>query len=232
MSYLLQIISAFWLGALHSLEPGHGKGVMGTYLVLSRGRPIHVVILGLSSALSHTLVVVLLAVTAHAAAATLQSAPVDANEQVKLWLHLVTGVLIVFIGYRLIPKHNKSSCCSHGHHHNHHHPSPRTGSLKIFDLLILGLTNGLIPCPGALAVLLLSLNTGTLGAGLIVVFAFGAGAALALIIVGMLFIKMSFLTGKIAGERTWTRLAAAAGIVVMGVGVFAALKAAQSIYIG
>jgi len=231
VSYLLQIISAFWLGALHSLEPGHGKGVMGTYLVLSRGRPIHVIILGLSSALSHTLVVVLLAITAHAAAATLQSASGDANEQVKLWLHLVTGVLIVFIGYRLIPKQNKSSCCSHGHSHSHH-AHPRAGSLKIFDLLILGLTNGLIPCPGALAVLLLSLNTGTLGAGLIVVFAFGVGAALALIIVGMLFIKMSSLTVKIAGERTWTHLAAAAGVVVMGVGVFTALKAAQSIYTG
>ncbi len=228
MSYFIQVISAFWLGALHSLEPGHGKGVMGTYLVLSRGKPVHVVILGLASALSHTMVVVLLAATAHAAAATLQNAPGDASEQVKMWLHMITGLLIIFIGYRIIPKQHTGHCCSHNHIHHHSQP----GSLRILDLLILGFTNGLIPCPGALAVLLLSISTGSLASGLVVVFAFGAGAALALIIVGMLFLKVSSLAGRLTSIRTWTRLATAAGVVVMGVGFFTTLKAAQNIYFG
>jgi len=231
VSHLIQILSAFWLGALHAMEPGHGKGVMGTYLVLSRGKPVHVVILGLASALSHTLVVVLLAVTAHAAATTIQDAPGDPGGQIKLWLHFITGALIIFIGYRIIPKQHHSQCCSHGGVHDHVH-HPRNASLRLFDLLLLGLTNGLIPCPGALAVLLLSVSTGTLSSGLLVVFAFGAGAALALITVGMLFIKVSSPAGKFADMRTWARLATAAGIVVMGVGFYTAFNAARNLWAG
>lgn len=229
MSHLIQVLSAFWLGALHALEPGHGKGVMGAYLVLSRGKPLHAVILGLTSALSHTLVVVLLAITAHAAAATLQESTGEPNGDLKLWLHFITGVLIVFIGYRLILKHHTGQCCSH--HPFDHSYNSKTGSLRLFDLLLLGFTNGLIPCPGALAVLLLSVNTGTLGSGLLVVFAFGAGAALALTAVGMLFVKFSSLTGRFAGTRTWSRLATVSGVVVMGIGFYTALTAARSIWV-
>lgn len=35
MSFLVMLVSAFGIGALHSLEPGHGKSIMGAYLVLS-----------------------------------------------------------------------------------------------------------------------------------------------------------------------------------------------------
>lgn len=231
MPPLIHVLSAFWLGALHALEPGHGKGVMGAYLVLSRGKPLHVVILGLTSALSHTLVVLILAVTAHVAAATLQNNSGEPGAQLKLWLHLVTGILIILIGYRLIPK-------SHGHLYRHHgHSCSRArhagaGSLRILDLLLLGLTNGLMPCPGALVTLLLSINTGALGSGLAVIFAFGAGTALALIVVGMLFVKISSLAGRLTNTRTWSRLAAAAGVFVMGVGLYTALKAARGIWAG
>ena len=43
---LLTHAVAFWFGALHALEPGHGKTMVAAYLVGSRGTPKHAVLLG------------------------------------------------------------------------------------------------------------------------------------------------------------------------------------------
>ena len=49
------------LGAGHALTPGHGKTLMGAYLVGTRGTPVHAVALGLSVTVSHTLGILVLA---------------------------------------------------------------------------------------------------------------------------------------------------------------------------
>ena len=67
--YLLMLISAFGLGAAHALEPGHGKTIVAAYLVGSRGRPIHAVILGAVVTFTHTFSVVVLAIASTVAAA-------------------------------------------------------------------------------------------------------------------------------------------------------------------
>src|SRR5215467_11013022 len=48
------------LGALHALEPGHGKTIVAAYLVGSTGTAYHAVLLGMIVALSHTAGVYLL----------------------------------------------------------------------------------------------------------------------------------------------------------------------------
>ncbi|MEW5952303.1 MAG: sulfite exporter TauE/SafE family protein [Bacillota bacterium] len=223
MSYLLYLFSAFGLGALHALEPGHGKGVMGAYLVLSRGRAIHAVLLGLISAATHTLVVVLLAVTAHSAAALVATGTELTPDRIRLWLQLLSGLLIVAVGYRLLPR--RKPCC------NHHHfsLSKQDRPLDLSTLVLLGFMNGLMPCPGALAALLLSISAGTLAAGLGVVLAFGAGAALAMIGVGLVFLKVSHLAGDFISRRAWTRLAAVTGLAVMFIGAATAWHAGTNL---
>ncbi|MEA2532019.1 MAG: nickel/cobalt transporter (NicO) family protein, partial [Thermomicrobiales bacterium] len=47
------LLAAVW-GALHALSPGHGKTVVGVYLVGSRGTPRHAVFLGLTVTITHT----------------------------------------------------------------------------------------------------------------------------------------------------------------------------------
>jgi ABC-type nickel/cobalt efflux system permease component RcnA len=42
------------LGALHALEPGHGKTLVAAYLVGSRGTARHAMVLGLTVTLAHT----------------------------------------------------------------------------------------------------------------------------------------------------------------------------------
>ena len=213
MSYLVYLFSAFGLGALHSLGPGHGKGVLGAYLVLSRGRAVHAVLLGLISAATHTLVVVVLAVTTHSAVALVATGTELTPDRIRLWLQLVSGLLIVAVGFRILPR---SKPCRN---HQHHLPTGANGrNLDLGTLAMLGFMNGLMPCPGALAALLLSLSAGTLVAGLGVVLAFGVGSAMAMIGVGLVFLKVTHLAGDLISRRAWTRVAMVTGVIVMVIG--------------
>lgn len=46
---------SFWFGALHALEPGHGKTMVAAYLVGARGAPKHAVLLGATVTFAHTI---------------------------------------------------------------------------------------------------------------------------------------------------------------------------------
>src|SRR6266487_6783140 len=60
----LFIPSALLLGALHGLEPGHSKTMMAAFIVAIRGTIGQAVLLGLSAAISHSLLIWILAATA------------------------------------------------------------------------------------------------------------------------------------------------------------------------
>src|SRR5947209_4668028 len=55
------IPSAVILGALHGLEPGHSKTMMAAFIIAIRGTIPQAVLLGLSAAISHSLLIWLLA---------------------------------------------------------------------------------------------------------------------------------------------------------------------------
>ena len=61
---LLFIPTAILLGALHGLEPGHSKTMMASFIVAVRGSIAQAALLGLCAALSHSLIVWLLALLA------------------------------------------------------------------------------------------------------------------------------------------------------------------------
>src|SRR5262245_7422081 len=58
------IPSAILLGALHGLEPGHSKTMMAAFIVAIRGTVAQAVLLGLSAAISHSLIIWILATLA------------------------------------------------------------------------------------------------------------------------------------------------------------------------
>ena len=221
-------LSAFGIGALHALEPGHGKSIMGAYLIMSRGRIIDAVALGLISAATHTLVILTMAVTTQFAASQV-STHFSYAEQTGLWLQLFSGILMVIIGIKLLSVKKKHTCCNH-HHAPHTVAGPVTGQrVNMVDLLLVGFTNGLIPCPSALAVLLMSLSTGQLFQGLLLVLAFGIGGAVALIAVGIVFIKLSSFAGKSISTSTWTKFSAITSLLIIGTGILISYKAVQGL---
>lgn len=125
MELFYTMIAAMGIGALHSLEPGHGKGVMTAYLISSRARLRDAVLLGFTAAAAHTLTIFVLAFVATSA---LQF---GAPETVEAWVGMVSGAIITLIGLKMVyqrlnpPVVSLGSIrsgenvyvCSHGHVH-------------------------------------------------------------------------------------------------------------------
>ena len=106
------LLAAVW-GAMHALSPGHGKTVVGAYLVGSRGTPRHAVFLGLTVTITHTAGVLALGlVTLFASQYIVPGAPLPLDER-----HLRRH------GHRhgsLHPPPTPSRRTRLGHHHHDH----------------------------------------------------------------------------------------------------------------
>lgn len=116
------IISAFFVamvwGAAHALTPGHGKAIVGAYLVGARGTAWHTIYLGLTVTVTHTLGVFILGL-----AATLAASHVD-PETLYPWLGVFSGLIVLVLGALMFTKRIQSfkeNGPDHGHDHQHDH---------------------------------------------------------------------------------------------------------------
>jgi ABC-type nickel/cobalt efflux system permease component RcnA len=95
---LFALLAAASLGALHAFAPGHGKTVVGAYLIGSRGTPRHAAFLGLTVTITHTLGVFALGF------ATLAASRYFVPERLLPALSLVSGLLVLCMGCVLLLK--------------------------------------------------------------------------------------------------------------------------------
>ena len=100
---MLALAISFIWGAMHALTPGHGKTIVGAYLVGSRGTLKHAVYLGLTTTITHTLGVFLLGMI------TLFAARFILPEKLFPWISLVSGMFVVGIGLNLFASRLKTS---------------------------------------------------------------------------------------------------------------------------
>jgi nickel/cobalt exporter len=89
---LVLLATSFWYGALHAIQPGHGKTIAAAYIVGARGRPVDAWILGIFVTLSHTSGIVLVGVLASLGLPGLMP------QRVETWMKVVTGLLVILIG--------------------------------------------------------------------------------------------------------------------------------------
>jgi len=228
-------IIAIGLGGLHALEPGHGKTIVAAYLVGSKGTARHAVLLGIIVTVSHTAGVFALG------AITLYASRYIVPEQLYPWLGALSGITIAGLGcYMLLRRlsgtatdHTHAPGESHGHWmfwkraaENKTENNPlRSGmasaqSVSLTQLLTLGITGGIIPCPAALIVLLSAFALHRIGLGFFLIVAFSAGLAAVLIGFGMLmvyarrFISRLQIDGPLT--RRWLPVASSAFIAILG----------------
>jgi nickel/cobalt exporter len=93
---LLAIAGAFAWGAMHSMSPGHGKTVVGAYLVGARATPQHAIFLAITTTITHTIGVFALGLV------TLFAAQYILPEQLYPWLSLFSGLMVAAIGWNLL----------------------------------------------------------------------------------------------------------------------------------
>ncbi len=190
----IALVIAFLWGGLHALSPGHGKTVVGAYLVGSRSNAQQAVFLGLIVTITHTVGIFALGLLA------LGSSKFILTEQMYPWLNVLSGGLIAVIGLNLLTSRWTSTQGSHSHdhghdhehshglHHHHNHNHEHTQSKTWSSLLLLGVSGGLLPCPSALVVLLSAISLGRIGFGLALVSAFSLGLAAVLTGIGLILV--------------------------------------------
>ncbi len=274
---LLALLAAAAWGALHALSPGHGKTVVGAYLVGSRGTPRHALFLGLTVTITHTAGVIALGLIILFASRTIMP------EQLYPWLSLASGLLVAVLGLTILRQrllglpafghhhghshdhdhdheHDHAHLHSHDHDHAHDHshdhvhppafrlpPSASVGHthshlppgaagerLTWRNLLALGVSGGLLPCPSALLALLGAVAVGRAGFGLMVVVAFSLGLAATLTGVGLLFLYAGRMLERRAMAGPWSGLLrfapAVAAVAVTLSGVMIAARALMDLH--
>jgi nickel/cobalt exporter len=204
------LIAMFW-GAAHALTPGHGKAIVAGFLVGSRGRPRHAVLLGAIVTATHTAGVFGLGLV------TLVLSRFVVPERLYPWLTLVSGLLVVTVGAsvlwrRLRRGHAHALANAHGHEHSH--------DLGARRLVAIGVAAGLLPCPSALVVLLSAIALHRIGFGLALILAFSLGLAATITGIGLLAVLARRAFGRLSFDGPVVRvLPALSALVILAVGI-------------
>jgi high-affinity nickel-transport protein len=240
---------AIGLGALHALEPGHGKTIVAAYLVGSKGTARHAFLLGIIVTVAHTAGVFALG------AITLYASRYIVPEQLYPWLGALSGFTIAGLGcYMLMRRltgtatdHSHAPGASHGHwmfwkrsseeeteSNQVQNIAPPAQAVSLTQLFTLGITGGIIPCPAALIVLLSAFALHRIGLGFFLIVAFSVGLASVLIGFGMLMVyARRFMTHlQIDGPltRRWLPVASSSFITILGLAL--AIQALSTVHFG
>lgn len=114
----LYIPVAILLGALHGLEPGHSKTMMAAFIIAIRGTVWQAVLLGLSAAISHSLLIWILAALA------LNYGGQWNAETTEPWFHLISAGLILILAIWMFIRTRREVSEAHAHSHGHDHDHP------------------------------------------------------------------------------------------------------------
>ncbi len=116
---LMTILAAFGFGALHAIEPGHGKALLAFTLVGARATSKQAAILAASLTFAHTIGVILLGLVLFFVTGFVP-------ETIYPWITLVSGIAITIIGARALGRYIRgirpfAHAHSHGHPNTHDH---------------------------------------------------------------------------------------------------------------
>jgi len=189
--------TALVLGALHGLEPGHSKSMMAAFVVAIKGTLSQAILLGLSAALAHSFTVGCLALLG------LYLGPDLITERSEPYLLILSGIIIMIMSAWMLRKilhhHHHDDHDEHDHHGHHDHEDEdehaalhareiaqrfSSGHATTLQIIGFGVTGGLMPCPSAIAVLLVSIQLKAFTLGAAMVAAFSLGLACTLMAVG------------------------------------------------
>ena len=238
----LFVPSAIALGALHGLEPGHSKTMMAAFIIAIRGTVGQAVLLGVAAALSHT------AVVWAAALVGLHYGSQFNAEASEPYFQIASAAAILAIAGWMLWRSWRDLRAAHDHdhdrhdhdhdHHHHHHDDEsfqdphelahardierRFGGRPVTtaQIVLFGLTGGLIPCPAAITVLLLCLQLKKVSLGIALVACFSIGLAMTMVAAGAIAaLSVRHASTRFKGFGTFARYApfvSSALIIVMG----------------
>ncbi len=172
---------AFLYGALHALGPGHGKMVVASFFMGQDAKIWRGMFMGLQIANTHVISAVALVWLVDLSFRHF----IGGSPAESIWIRAVSFGLIAVIGgvllFRAIQryraaKHGVTLAEPHDHQHG-------MGQQSLLAFLA-----GLVPCTGAILVMLFALASDIVGIGILLVAAISAGMAITMAIFGVLSI--------------------------------------------
>jgi nickel/cobalt exporter len=221
----LTLLAAIGLGALHALEPGHGKTLLAVSLVGARATPKQAVTLAAALTIAHTAGVIALGL------ALLFAARWIVPENVYPWLTAISGLVVVCLGggalarYLRARHHSSGGHEHHGDHdhhgdhehshaegaaHGHSHAIPGNAPLSFGNVVLIAMSGNIAPCPAALVVMLAALALHQVAYGIVIIVAFGIGLAAVLTGLGLALVRGTAWIGR---SRTAERFMAYGPVV-------------------
>ncbi|MCA0424261.1 MAG: nickel/cobalt efflux transporter RcnA [Proteobacteria bacterium] len=241
------------LGALHALEPGHSKSLMAAFIIAIRGTAKQAILLGVAAAIGHSIVVWSLA----ALGLWLGDMLILDHAEPWLIL-ITGLMIVGLSAQLLRMHRGKVGHHHHDHGHHHHgegedhshahdgaadededaHAAAHAreieqkfagrGAVSGWEIAWFGFTGGLLPCPAAVAVLLICLQIKKFSLGIAMVAAFSLGLAATLVSIGLLAAwgSSQLMKGKSGGwMATWgPRLPLISGSLVLVAGLLITIR--------
>ena len=175
---------AFVFGVFHVLEPGHGKTALLTYVASGQKTWKEGVVISVTSAVTHSLAVFVLAFASHSFFYFSESSSEEHIHHIGGFLSYFSGGVIACIGvffiYRYIKGAETKECTSCSHHKSETKKSARG---KYLTSGLLGIATGMIPCPTIVVAYLSGISRGDSLGGIYSVVLFAIGMCLSLLAV-------------------------------------------------
>ena len=212
-------------GALHTLGPGHGKFVVLTYFLSRDAKPWRGFLMGGQIALFHVVSAIALLWLADLLSRRVFGVPageIRAVQQASYASIALIGLYMLGRALRSLTR-GEAHGHDHGEHGHHHHSHAELGQEGLLSFVV-----GLVPCTGAILVMLYALANNIVLAGVLVVASIGVGMALTMAALGLLGMVarravMARLEGG-AGRGRWmagaVQLAGGAAIAAIGTAYF------------
>ncbi len=244
------------LGAIHALTPGHGKALVGAYLVGSRGTIKHALALGTIVTITHTGSVLALGVL------TLVASEILLPKDVFPLLEAASGLLVVAMGLTIGYRRYRAWQSVRAARQRRAQPTPQPVAasasttrtitinqpiqVNVYDdvlspgdgtrtginwrsLIGLGISGGLVPCTDAIAILVFAVTINRIVLGLSLIVAFSLGLAGILTGIGIAMVRSRRLfEGLNAFNTVMPALPLVSAIIVTGLGVGLTYNAVDS----
>jgi nickel/cobalt exporter len=199
------------LGAIHAIQPGHGKTLVTAVALGSQSRWYYPPLLGLATTLAHTGSVLVLAAILWWTGASQVAA-------IHQGLLRAAGFVIAAGGFWRVGRH--LGRCGEGDHADCVIAPAEVVALAPASLIGLGIAGGLVPCWDAVGLLVLSAAIGRLAAGVFLVVSFGVGMAGVLVAVGVLAAWLNSAMMLSVRARAWeSQLGLASGLMLAALGL-------------
>jgi ABC-type nickel/cobalt efflux system permease component RcnA len=181
-------------GVFHAAGPGHGKTVVSSYFVANEPRVTQVLLVGNLIALVHALSALTVVLVLSFLVRGFLSSGVD---QANGYIQKVSFGIIAVIGLYLLVQRIRGRAHQHfhphggeegqqheeGHEHGLDHPARGLRSL-----LVIALPAGMIPCPGAIAVIVFALSLHMFWVSVISVAAMSLGMGITISVAALLVV--------------------------------------------